>query len=87
MTTGWLAPLLAGIAADRTRAMLPVIDDVDEETFEYVPQEDDHVRGGMDRKLMHRWIAARNVTEDQGENSTEIFPVMVLFWAHFEALL
>ena len=34
MTTGWLAPLLAGIAADRTRVMLPVIDDVDEETFE-----------------------------------------------------
>ena len=33
-TDGWLEPLLAGIAADRTRVMLPVIDDVDEETFE-----------------------------------------------------
>ena len=43
--------------------MLPVIDDIDEETFEYVPTEDDHTRGGMDWKLTHRWIAARNVTE------------------------
>ena len=34
VTTGWLEPLLAGISADRTRVMLPVIDDVDEETFE-----------------------------------------------------
>ena len=46
--------------------MLPVIDDVDEENFEYVATGDDHVRGGMDRKLMHRWIAPRNVAEDQG---------------------
>ena len=37
--TGWLEPLLAGIAADRTRVMLPVIDDVDEETFEQVIME------------------------------------------------
>ena len=35
----------------------------------YVPTEDDHVRGGMDWKLMHRWIAARNVTENQGNDS------------------
>ena len=54
MTRGWLAPLLSDMAADRTRVMLPVIDDVDEETFEYVPTENDHVRGGIDRKLMHR---------------------------------
>ena len=63
MTPGWLVPLLSDIAADRTRVMLPVIDDIDEETFEYVPTEDDHMRGGMDWKLTHRWIAARNVTE------------------------
>ena len=35
MTSGWLVPLLSDIASDRTRVVLPVIDDVDEDTFEY----------------------------------------------------
>ena len=37
-----------------------------------MPTEDDHVRGGMDWKLMHRWIAARNVTENQGGCSIDL---------------
>lgn len=34
-------------------------------TFEYQASEDDHARGGMDWKLMHRWIAAKKVADGE----------------------
>ncbi len=55
-TSGWLVPLLSLIAGDRTRVALPVVDDLSDETFAYLPTEDDATRGGLDRKLMHRYV-------------------------------
>ena len=55
-TPGWLTPMLAEIATDRTRVLVPVIDEIDAETFAYEQIESDYNRGGLDWKLMHAWI-------------------------------
>ncbi len=69
VTKGWLPPLLAEIASDRSRVIVPVIDSVSHETFEYEPIEDDHERGGLDWKLLHFWIGAggRRISEDESD--------------------
>lgn len=52
---GWLEPLLARIAEDRTRVVSPILDVIDDETFEYVTASD-AVWGGFNWKLMFKWI-------------------------------
>lgn len=53
-TEGWLEPLLARIAEDRTRVVCPVIDVISDETFEYIPASD-MTWGGFNWKLNFRW--------------------------------
>ncbi|XP_002738977.1 polypeptide N-acetylgalactosaminyltransferase 1-like [Saccoglossus kowalevskii] len=53
-TKGWLEPLIARIAEDRTRVVSPVIDSISDETFEYnsVPELG---CGGFNWRLNFRW--------------------------------
>ena len=53
-TEGWLEPLLARIAEDRTRVVCPIIDVISDETFEYVSASD-MTWGGFNWKLNFRW--------------------------------
>ena len=69
---GWLVPLLAEIAGDRTRVVMPVIDDLDAETFAYDPVENERARGGLDGKLLHFWMEPRAMVE--GQRETDAFP-------------
>ncbi|CAI9176135.1 unnamed protein product [Rangifer tarandus platyrhynchus] len=51
---GWLEPLLARIAGDRSRVVSPVLDVIDWKTFQYYPSEDQQ-RGVLDWKLDFHW--------------------------------
>lgn len=53
-TEGWLEPLLARIAEDRTRVVCPIIDVISDDTFEYVTASD-MTWGGFNWKLNFRW--------------------------------
>lgn len=53
-TEGWLEPLLARIAVDRTTVVCPIIDVISDETFEYVTASD-QTWGGFNWKLNFRW--------------------------------
>lgn len=54
-TEGWLEPLLARIAVDRTTVVCPIIDVISDETFEYVTASD-QTWGGFNWKLNFRWL-------------------------------
>ena len=56
VTVGWLEPLLSEISNDRTRVVLPVIDSINSNTFEYTRVENDRMRSGLSWKLRHVWI-------------------------------
>ena len=56
VATGWLVPILSEISHDRTRVILPVIDNINSETFEYTHVENDRMRSGMNWKLRHMWV-------------------------------
>ncbi|XP_028017824.2 polypeptide N-acetylgalactosaminyltransferase 15 isoform X1 [Balaenoptera acutorostrata] len=51
---GWLEPLLARIAGDRSRVVSPVLDVIDWKTFQYYPSKDLQ-RGVLDWKLDFHW--------------------------------
>ncbi|KAF4020730.1 hypothetical protein G4228_012421 [Cervus hanglu yarkandensis] len=51
---GWLEPLLARIAGDRSRVVSPVLDVIDWKTLQYYPSEDQQ-RGVLDWKLDFHW--------------------------------
>ncbi|XP_057596327.1 polypeptide N-acetylgalactosaminyltransferase 15 isoform X1 [Hippopotamus amphibius kiboko] len=51
---GWLEPLLARIADDRSRVVSPVLDVIDWKTFQYYPSKDVQ-RGVLDWKLDFHW--------------------------------
>lgn len=53
-TEGWLEPLLARIAVDRTTVVCPIIDVISDDTFEYVTASD-QTWGGFNWKLNFRW--------------------------------
>ena len=53
-TPGWLEPLLDRIARDSTNVVCPVIDIIDTETLEYVPNSYMAV-GGFDWNLVFNW--------------------------------
>ena len=55
-TAGWLPPVLSEISQDRTRVILPVIDEINSQTFEYIRVENDRMRSGLNWKLRHIWI-------------------------------
>ena len=77
VTQGWLPPILAEIATDRTRIIVPVIDDILDDTFAYESTETDHNRGGLNWKLVHSWIGPQPLL--QGQNPTDAFttPTMI----------
>ena len=79
VTKGWLPPLLSEIAADRSRVVVPVIDSILHDTFEYEPIEDDRERGGLDWKLLHFWIGPSDEEEDKGSSRSDAFvtPTMI----------
>ncbi|RWS11300.1 polypeptide N-acetylgalactosaminyltransferase 5-like isoform X1 [Dinothrombium tinctorium] len=54
---GWMEPLLARIAEDRTRVVSPIIDVIDDKTFEYYPVTDE-LYGAFDWRLRQRWYRA-----------------------------
>ncbi|CAG2176066.1 unnamed protein product, partial [Oppiella nova] len=54
-TKGWLEPLLSRIVEDRTRIACPIIDVINDETFEYTPASD-MTWGGFSWKLNFRWF-------------------------------
>ena len=76
-TTGWLVPLLSEISLDRTRVILPVIDNIDSQTFEYTRVENVRMRGGLNWKLRHVWLEPDKrggVISGQLNDSSDPFP-------------
>ncbi len=78
---GWLPPILSEIATDRTRVVVPVIDDINDKTFAYDAAENDHGRGGLDWKLLHSWIEAEPLME--GQKTTDAFPTPTMIGCAF----
>ena len=56
VSPGWLTSMLAEIANDRTRVIVPVIDDINADTFAYEQRESDFERGGLDWQFMYKLI-------------------------------
>ena len=74
-TAGWLVPILSEISQDRTRVILPVIDDINSKTFEYSRVENDRVRSGLNWKLRHIWLEPdKRGGVLSGENNDSIDP-------------
>ncbi|KAG8178088.1 hypothetical protein JTE90_017438 [Oedothorax gibbosus] len=69
-TRGWLEPLLARVAEDRTRVVCPIIDVISDDTFEYVPASD-MTWGGFNWKLNFRWyrVPQREVDRRKGDRT------------------
>ncbi|XP_070566257.1 polypeptide N-acetylgalactosaminyltransferase 1-like [Ptychodera flava] len=69
-TTGWLEPLLARIAADRSTVVCPIIDVISDETFEYHAGSD-MTYGGFNWKLNFRWypVPKREMERRKGDRT------------------
>ncbi|GAB6033349.1 hypothetical protein CHUAL_013116 [Chamberlinius hualienensis] len=69
-TTGWLTPLLAQIALNKTRVVCPIIDVISDETFEYVPASD-MTWGGFNWRLNFRWyrVPQREMDRRNGDRT------------------
>ncbi len=78
---GWLPPILAEIATDRTRVIVPVIDDIMDDTFAYEPVETEYSRGGLDWKLLHSWIDPQPFVN--GRNPEDAFPTPTMIGCAF----
>ncbi len=76
-TQGWLTPILAEIATDRTRVVVPVVDDINDKTFAYDVAENDRGRGGLDWKLLHSWIEAEPMIRGQKVTDAFTTPTMI----------
>ena len=74
VTRGWLVPLLAEISEDRTKVMLPVIDEISHKTFAYDATENDHERGGVEWRLFHFWIRSDPSGLLPGQDESDPFP-------------
>ena len=81
VTQGWLPPILAEIVTDRTRVLVPVIDDIDDDTFAYEETWTDINRGGLDWKMMHAWIHPDPPV--QGSNSANAVPTPTMIGCAF----
>ena len=60
-TEGWVEPLLARVAQDRSTVASPNMDIIDHDTFEYVPADYASV-GGFNWNLMYEWISISEET-------------------------
>nr|XP_006816999.1 PREDICTED: polypeptide N-acetylgalactosaminyltransferase 1-like [Saccoglossus kowalevskii] len=54
-TRGWLEPLLARIAEDKTNVVCPVINIISDTTFEFINGSDATQVGGFDWRLIFNW--------------------------------
>ncbi|XP_076046369.1 polypeptide N-acetylgalactosaminyltransferase 1-like [Oratosquilla oratoria] len=68
-TTGWLEPLLSGIAEDRTRVVCPIIDIINDDNFQYVRSFELHW-GAFNWNLHFRWYALGHREVDQRKKDT-----------------
>ena len=86
VTAGWLEPLLSEISFDRTRVALPVIDNINSETFQYTRVENDRMRGGLNWKLRHAWIepdARGGALRGEDNESSDRFPTPTMIGGVF----
>lgn len=72
-TEGWLEPLLARIAYDRTTVVCPIIDVISDDTFEYITASD-MTWGGFNWKLNFRWyrVAQREMDRRKGDRTAPL---------------
>ncbi|XP_033227598.1 polypeptide N-acetylgalactosaminyltransferase 5 isoform X2 [Belonocnema kinseyi] len=72
-TEGWLEPLLARIANDRTTVVCPIIDVISDDTFEYITASD-MTWGGFNWKLNFRWyrVAQREMERRNGDRTAPL---------------
>jgi len=71
-TEGWLEPLLERIAIDPTTVVCPVIDVIDDTTFEYHFRDSGGVNvGGFDWNLQFNWHAVPDREKKKHTNSAE----------------
>ena len=84
---GWLPPILNEIVQDRTRVIVPVVDDIMDDTFAYDVVENDHVRGGLDWKLLHAWIDPELLIRDQTPVDAFPTPTMIGMISHKKSLI
>ena len=56
-TTGWLEPMLHEIREDRTRVIVPTIDNIDLDTFQYHVMNGAPQIGGFTWSLTYYWFA------------------------------
>ena len=77
VTPGWLPPMLAEISNDRTRVLVPVIDDINDDTFAFEQTASDYNRGGMDWKLMHAWISPGPIVKGSKPSDSIQTPTMI----------
>ncbi|XP_038078195.1 polypeptide N-acetylgalactosaminyltransferase 13-like [Patiria miniata] len=53
---GWLEPLLARLAGDRTRVVMPVVDEISQENLKYGVVPEPLQRGGFNWRFQYRWV-------------------------------
>lgn len=77
-TKGWLEPLLARIAEDKTRVVCPVIDIIHDETFAFIRSFEMHW-GAFNWELHFRWfpVSERELKRRKG-NATQPFQTPVM---------
>ena len=77
VTNGWLEPILSEISSDRTRIILPVVDNIDFKTMGYADWEyNERTRGGIDWAFLWTFIEpdARFADTFPGNDETDPFP-------------
>ncbi|XP_041479152.1 polypeptide N-acetylgalactosaminyltransferase 4-like isoform X1 [Lytechinus variegatus] len=73
---GWLEPLLARLASDRTIAAVPVVDEINKDTFNYKIVPDPLQRGGFNWRFEYRWKTVPNYDERPSKVSPIKTPTM-----------
>lgn len=80
---GWLEPLLGRISEDPTAVVCPVIDVIDDKTFEYHYRSDSSSInvGGFDWNLQFNWHSLPDREKSRRKHSTDPIrsPTMVKF--------
>ncbi|KAL7645696.1 UNVERIFIED_CONTAM: hypothetical protein RMT77_002573 [Armadillidium vulgare] len=73
VTKGWLEPLLSRIGEDKTRVVCPIIDIIDESSFQYVRSFELHW-GAFNWNLHYRWYSlGRKEMEHRTTDVTDVY--------------
>lgn len=71
-TSGWLEPLLDRIARDATTVVYPIIDIIDDVTFEYQVRDNTAIQiGGFDWYLRFKWQSISERERNRHNHSSE----------------